>query len=175
MTARKTDQEILKARAMELSKTVVKPGESSDQQLAMVGFYMAPEHYCIESRFLKEVLSLKELTFIPGVPSFIQGIINLRGQVMSLMNLRKFLDLKETGISEQNKIMVVSHKGLEIGILVDRISGMFTVSISEIDQVLINFGGQGKEFIKGVTREGVIVLDCAALLESKKILIQGKP
>ncbi|MCX6283512.1 MAG: chemotaxis protein CheW [Bacteroidetes bacterium] len=175
MSGSRTDLEILRARARELSKTLANPGENSDQQLAMVGFYMAPEHYCIESSFLKEVLSLKELTFIPGVPAFIQGIINLRGQVMSLMNLRKFLDLKETGISEQNKVMVVSHKGLEIGILVDRISGMFTVGGSEIDQALINFGGQGAEFIKGVTREGVIVLDCAALLESKKILIQGKP
>ena len=172
MSGSKTDQEILKARALELSKTIAKPGESPDQQLEMVGFYMAPERYCIESSFLQEVLILKELTFIPGVPSFIQGIINLRGQVMSIMNLRKFLDLKETGISEQNKIMIVSHKGLEIGILVDRIKGMFTIGVSEIDPALINFGGQGREFIKGVTREGVIVLDCAALLESKKILIQ---
>lgn len=166
--------EILKERARELSRNVSGSIKNTIHQLTMAGFYMAPEHYCFESHFLKEVLSLKELTFIPGVPSFIQGIINLRGQIMSIMNLRKFLDLKETGIYEQNKIIIVSHQGLEIGILVDRINGLFNLEPSEIDPAIQGFGGKGAEFVKGVTRNGVIVLDFAALLESKKILIQTK-
>ena len=172
MSEIKTDQIILRARAQKLSQILSGTSESSTEQLQLVGFYLAPEHYGIESSFLKEVLNLKDLTFIPGVPSFIQGIINIRGQVMSLMNLRKFLDLRETGISEQNKIMIVSHRGLEIGILVDRISGMFSVAASGIDPAPPHLSGPGSEFVKGVTREGVIVLDCGALLESKKILIQ---
>ncbi|MBL7113518.1 MAG: purine-binding chemotaxis protein CheW [Bacteroidales bacterium] len=172
MTRIKTDQEVLRERVQKLSQLLTDTHESSEQTLHVVGFYLAPEQYCIETAFLKEVLMLKDLTSVPGVPLFIQGIINIRGQVMSLMNLRQFLDLKETGISEQNKIMIVHHKGLEIGILVDRISGIFSINTSSIDPAPLNLSGQGAEFVRGVTREGVIVLDCAALLESNKILIQ---
>jgi purine-binding chemotaxis protein CheW len=167
-----TDQELLKARAQKLSRVTDNTGGDTEQKVSMVGFYLAPEQYCFEADFLKEVLMLKDLTSIPGVPPFIQGIINIRGQVMSLMSLRKFLELKETGIPEQNKIMIVAHKGLEIGILVDRINGIFPVATSGIDPAPVHLSGQGSEFVKGITREGIIVLDCAALLESKKILIQ---
>ncbi|MCX6280802.1 MAG: chemotaxis protein CheW [Bacteroidetes bacterium] len=172
MSPIRTEKEILKERAQKLAVLVHTDKQESAQNQSMVGFYLAPGHYCLESAYLREVVILKELTMIPGVPPFIQGIIIIRGQVMSLMNLRKFLDLKETGISEQNKIMIVCHKGMEIGILVDRIEGMFKIDPSSVDPALPHFGGLGAEFVKGVTREGVIVLDCAAMLESKKIIVQ---
>ncbi|MEI8049568.1 MAG: chemotaxis protein CheW [Bacteroidota bacterium] len=168
------DDVILKERARKLSKALVSEDESSLQGLTMTGFYMAPDHYCFESHLLREVLSLKDLTFIPGVPDFIEGIINLRGQIMSVMNLRKFLDLRETGIYEQNKIIIVSHKGNEAGILVDRIDEMFRVPASEIDAAITGFGGKGAEFVKGITKNGVIVMDFETLMESNKIFVKNK-
>lgn len=172
MAKQSTEKALLRERAQKLSQVNINSEETSGQLSTMVGFYLTPEQYCFESGLLKEVLILKEMTIIPGVPSFIQGIINIRGQVMSLMNLRKFLEIKETGITEQNKVMIVCHKGLEIGILVDRISGIFSVEASEIDPALPHFGGRGTEFVKGVTPQGVIVLDFAAMLESRKIIVQ---
>ena len=163
---------ILKERAKRLSLSTGAISEISKDYTSMVEFFLTPEKYCLEFSYLKEVLILKELTAIPGVPDFIQGIINVRGRVMSLMNLRKFLGVKETGITEQNKIMIVSHKGLEIALLVDRISRMFPVSNEDIDPAIPGFGGRGAEFIKGMTSQGIIVLDIATMLESKNIIIQ---
>jgi purine-binding chemotaxis protein CheW len=172
MVKNSMEQTILRERARRLSQVTVNHETHAEQRIPMIGFYLTPEQYCLEFSLVREVLVLKELTVIPGVPSFIQGIINVRGQVMSLMNLRKFLEIKESGLTEQNKIIIVQHRGVEIGILVDRVSGMLSVAEKEIDGALPNFGGRGAEFIKGITPQGVIVIDFAALLESKKILVK---
>lgn len=170
----KSDAEILKQRAHKLSINSATSEAHSEDSLSMIGFYMMPHEYCFESSVLKEVTSLRNLTVIPGVPPFIQGIFNLRGSVMSLMNLRKFLGISETGISDQNRIMIVSGNGFETGILVDKVGGLFRLKLHDVDAALPSFGGQHAEFVRGITKTGIIVLDIMAILDSKKILVGEK-
>lgn len=169
---KKSGSMLLRERALQLAQTKESTGTTEKRMGQMIGFQLTPIPFCLDFSLVREVLTLKELTIIPGVPEYIQGIINIRGQVMSLINLRKFLEIRESGLTEQNKVIVVHHQGLELAILVDKIDGVISIDEESIDKALPTFGGHGTEFVRGITREGVVFLDIKMMLESKKILIQ---
>jgi purine-binding chemotaxis protein CheW len=83
---------ILRARALGLAaEATAAPGESSE----VLEFVLAQERYAIETAWVREVVPLRDLTPLPGLPAFVLGIIHLRGQIVSLLDLRKFFELPE--------------------------------------------------------------------------------
>lgn len=81
---------------------------------------------------MREVYPIKELTPLPCTPSFVLGIINVRGQILTVIDLRRFFDLPIKGLTDLNKVIVIEHHEGELGVLADAILGVRSLCSSEI-------------------------------------------
>jgi purine-binding chemotaxis protein CheW len=168
------DHVLLERARMLASPAGYQHGTTLDNTILVTKFLLSPEVYGLEAFWIREVLPLKSLTPIPGTPAFVMGVVNVRGQIISVINLKRFFNLKEKGITELNKIMIVRNENIEFGILVDSILGMQEVPGAEIQPGPVTLNGTGAEYVKGVSRDGLIILDGERILHSKAIVINEK-
>jgi purine-binding chemotaxis protein CheW len=161
---------ILKKRARVLAE---EPGEiaSKDNFMEMVVFRLSQEIYGLESIFVREVYPLKDLTALPGMPSFVLGIINVRGKILSIIDLKKFFNLPDKGLGDLNKIIIIHNELMEFGILADIILGTRSIPLNAIQATPPMVTGIGTEYLKGLTRESVIVLDGEKILNDEKMIV----
>ena len=161
---------ILKKRAEVLSRKA-KPIEEKEEEIAVVEFTLAHENYAIESKYISEVYPLKEFTPIPCTPDFVLGIINLRGSILSILDFKKFFGLPDKGIADFNKIIIINSEFNRFGILSDSIIGIRSVRANEIQPPLPTLTGIGREYLKGVLEDRIIVLDAAKIISDPKIIV----
>ncbi len=161
---------ILKARARVLAREPEK--EVLDQeQLDVVEFLLAYETYGIESAYVREIYPLTEITPLPGTPPFVRGIVNVRGQILSVIDLKKFFELPGKGLTDLNKIIIVQDDSMEFGILADAVLGISRLAAGEIAASLPTLTGTRAQYLKGVTRERMVILDAVKILSDKNIII----
>jgi purine-binding chemotaxis protein CheW len=163
-------KEILKARALELSKEH-KIMESAGKSIQIVEFLLGYERYGIELTYLKEVYPLKEITPLPGVPHFVLGLINVRGQILSVIDIKKFFDLPEKGLTDLNRVLIVDDSQMGFSILADGILDIRSIQIEEIQPSLPTLKGIRDEYLKGVTGDRVVILDMKKLIHDKNIIV----
>lgn len=162
-------QRILKERAELLARE--KEKKSTEKTIEVVEFLLAKEHYAIESSFIREVYPLKDYTPLPGVPSFVLGLLNVRGRIISVVDIKKFFDMPAKGISDLNKVIIINDDQMEFGILADAIIGVRDIGVSELGSTLPTLTGIREEFLKGVTGDRMVVLDAARILADKNIVV----
>ncbi|HEY4491452.1 MAG TPA: chemotaxis protein CheW [Acidobacteriota bacterium] len=161
---------ILKTRAKELARKK-QPVETAEESIELTEFMMAHEKYAIESSFVREVSPLRELTPVPCTPPFVLGIINVRGQILSVIDIRKFFELPEKGVTDLNKVIIIRDEKMEFGILADQIIGVRSVPVRVIQSSIPTFTGIRAEYLKGVAEGPVIILDTEKLLSDRRIVI----
>ena len=163
------EKQILTQRARVLAQK--KESLSTEKNLMFVEFLLFPESYAIDASYVQEVFSLKELTPIPGTPEFIMGVINFRGAIISVLNLKILFGLKEQGLTEMNKVILLRKRQMEFGLVADAITGLVNIPASKISSPPLNLSKTGAEFVSGLSNNGVILLDAARMLESNKLII----
>jgi purine-binding chemotaxis protein CheW len=161
--------DILRERARQLAQPPEE--ETSAAVIEVVMLLLAYETYAIETAYVREVYPLKDLTLLPCTPAFVAGIVNVRGQVMSVIDLKQLFELPVKGLTDLNKIVILSDGMMEFGILADAILGVQNIPLHEIEPVLPTLTGVREDYLKGITAEGVVVLDAAKLLHSDNIVI----
>jgi len=164
---------ILKARARALAQEPAASGAAQDL-LEIMEFRLATETYALASAFVREVQPLKDFTPLPGIPPFVLGLINVRGQILSVVDLKKFFSLPGKSLNELDKVIIIRDKGMEFGILADAVLGTRPIPADTLQGAPPTVTGIGAEYLKGVTREGVIVLDAEKILNDEKIVINQK-
>ena len=162
---------ILKNRAAALAKEPDKP-DSSLQFLEIIEFRLAFETYGAESKYIREIYPLKDFTPIPGTPDFVLGLANVRGQILSVIDLKKFFNLPEKGLGELNKIIIVQNELMEFGILADVIIGTCRVGLEDIQKSPVTVSGIGAEYLKGITKERMAVLDMEKIFTDEKLMVK---
>lgn len=161
---------ILKARARALA-------QEPDQAFAarsfieITEFRLASETYGIESSFVREVYPLKDFTPLPGMPSFVLGIINIHGQILSVVDLKKFFNLPDKGLGELNKVIILQNGRMEFGVLADAVLGTRSVPLDAIQAPPVTVTGIGAEYLQGITGERTIILDAKKILADEKIIV----
>jgi purine-binding chemotaxis protein CheW len=160
---------ILRRRANDLSKAL--PKETKGSYFEYIQFALADEIFGIEKEFVKEVFFLKDLTPLPCVPNFIVGIINNRGKILSVIDLKKFYDLPDAGITELNSVILLQNNQLEFAILTDKILGVAKAYKDELLKTLPTLKGIREDFLKGITPERVIILDQNKILNDERLII----
>ena len=165
-----TTKQILKERACELAKA---PRSTDDQKDAIVvlEFLLAKEKYAFELRFIREIYPIKNVTNIPCTPSYVVGIINVRGQMLSVIDLKPLFELVDQNITTAHKAILLHHDAMDFGILADEIIGTQQINISEIQESLPTLNGVREAYLKGITTEGIAVLDAQRLLSDGSILV----
>ncbi len=171
MKKMKNEKDILLERA---KKTAVRKhifNQVSEDSISVIEFLLMPERYAFEDKYVSEVLTLKEITTIPGTPSFVMGVINLRGRIVSVVNLKNLFNLKERGLTELNKVIILKNDKMEFGIVTDSILGNKSINISEVSLPPLTLDKIGSEYVSGVTTDGLILLKADNLLSSKQIIL----
>lgn len=169
-TAEET-QRILQARALALAQ---EPSleEAAVEGIEVVEFMLAYERYAVESRYVREVSYLQNLTPLPCTPAFVLGIVNLRGEIIPVIELKKFFDLPEKGLTDLDKIIVLQSGKILFGILADTIVSVRRILLTYIQPSLPTLIGVRKNYLKGVTPERVVILDAERLLMDESIIVQ---
>ena len=161
---------ILETRAKILAQESKK--EIADRKyIDVIQFRLSSELYAIESKYVKEALPLKDFTPLPGIPSFILGVVNVRGKILSIMNLKKFFDLPGNDLGELNKLIIIRNVNMRFAILADEIIGITKIDEEDIQLTIPTLEGYKEKHIKGITKDCVVVLDGEKLLSDKKCIV----
>ena len=163
-------REVLESRARALAREASSAPDRR-QALEIIQFRLADETYGVESVFVREACQLKRFTPLPGAPPFVLGIINLRGEIISVVDLKKFFSLSEKGLGELNKVIIIGDQQMEFGILADAILGESSVPLDAIKPAPPTVTGIGAEYLKGVTSDLAIILDAQRILGDEKIVV----
>jgi purine-binding chemotaxis protein CheW len=162
---------ILRERAKALARKVENESPNK-KQYEVLEFLLAYERYAIETRYVREVSPLKDLTPVPCTPTFVLGVINVRGQILSVIDIKRFFDLPDKGLTDLNKVIVVKSDAMEIGLLADVIVGVREVADEDIQPSLPTLTGIRSEYLIGVAKERLVVLDARKLLSDGNIVVQ---
>jgi purine-binding chemotaxis protein CheW len=161
---------ILRARANSLAQDPERKGEA-EEYLEVLAFLLAHETYAVETVFIREVYPLTELTPLPCTPDYISGIINIRGQILTILDMKKFFDLPEKGLTNLNRVIVVREGDMELGILADEILSIRDIPASELHPPLPTKTGIHEGYLKGVTSGGIILLDMERFLNDRQLIV----
>ena len=163
-------REIMDARAQALAR-VQQSAPDAGEVLEVATFALADERYAIETRFVSEVTRLTDCTRVPGTPDCLLGVTNLRGEILSVIDLRKFFDLPIRELSDQSRVIVLGVERAEFGVLADAAHEVTSLRRDELLEVPGSVTGLGREYLRGVTSDALIVLDGAALLQDARLFI----
>ncbi len=164
------EREILKSRARELAREPLQE-EPTGEILDVLEFSLAYETFGIEMSYVRETRPLRDLTPVPCTPPFVLGLVNVRGQILSVIDLKKFFDLPEQGLTDLNKVIILRDGGMEFGILADAVRGVRAIPATDLQPSLPTLTGVREEYLKGVTKERSVVLDGRKLLADRKIVV----
>ena len=157
----------------ERAKALAHEAKADDvgERIEVVEFILASERYAVASSWVREVYPLKEITPLPGTPLFVRGIVNVRGQIVSVVDLKKFFELPEKGLGDLNKLLILTDGQIEFGLLADAVPGVREIPLHAIQPPLPTLTGIRAEYLMGVTAERLIVLDVGKLLADPKIRV----
>jgi purine-binding chemotaxis protein CheW len=160
--------QILHARAEALARptqVVPRMGDS----LEVLQFNLAGEAYAVETRHVVEVYPLKDLTTIPCTPAFIAGVVNVRGRLMPVIDIKKFFRLPEKGLTDLHRVILVRGSDIEFGILADVMVGTRSIAADELQPVLPTLTDIAGEYVKAVTSDRLVLLDLPRIMADSRI------
>jgi purine-binding chemotaxis protein CheW len=161
---------ILRARAKDLARPLAST-PAPNTMLELLEFRLASERYALETRHVQDVHLLRDLTPLPCTPPFVLGIVNLRGRILPVLDIKKFFDLPEQGLTDLHRIILVHGNDLELGLLADVIVGVRSVAAESLQPSLPTLTGIRADYLKGVSEERLVVLDLDRLLSDPKIIV----
>lgn len=132
-----------------------------------ISFNLNNDYYCIALDYVKEVLKDTSITNVPGTPDFISGIMNLRGDYITVINLKKFLALPEGEQSDKNPVVIVKCNELKLALLIDKINELFDFQESAPAELPDSY--YANEFIYNKTL--YTVLNIEKITSDKRIIV----
>ena len=165
-------ERILKARARELARPAAAAAAEKTEVLA---FRLAGQTYAIEPQHVARVCALDRLAPLPGVPAFVLGIAQVRGEIVSVVDLRRLLGLSERGLGQMNTLIVLQWAHMRFGVAADEIAGMRHLPRAHLLASLPTLEGAKERYLIGVTPEHIVVLDAHRLLSDERLVIGARP
>jgi purine-binding chemotaxis protein CheW len=153
--------------AMQETRTI-----SKDDTVQVIVFNLGEERYGVEISQVREIIKPSQITRIPNAPGFVEGVINLRGQITTIINLRKRFGMESKDVDVNTRIIVVEYKDAVIGMMVDTVNEVKYLPSSDIEELpnIITSRNEAK-FLKGVGKlpDGLLIL-----IDLNKVLSQDE-
>lgn len=162
---------ILTDRALTLAKPLKDGAPSMEEMIELLVVSLGGERFGIEALYALEAISLRELIPVPCTPAFVLGVVNYRGRILAILDLRRILDLPGEGVMEGSKVVAVEAGGMTLGILVNTVVGTISVLTSKVAPPPEALTGLRLALTRGVTEEFITVLDLHALARAPEILV----
>ena len=159
------------AAAQRQARRCRRPGlvSTMNPELQIVGFRVGRETYGVPITSLHEIVRVPEITAVPDAPDYMEGVINLRGKIVSVIDLRKRFGEPKTALNRRNRILVVEHGGRLSGLIVDSASEVIKIPAAEIEPSPATLQDGGLNCVTGLGKyKGrlIVLLDMAKLLDS---------
>jgi len=141
-------------------------GNTRSEELQLVSFRLGDEEYGVDILKVQEINRMITISRIPKAPDYVEGIINLRGKVIPIINLRKRFDLPPKEKDKKTRIIVVNIEGKILGVIVDAVSEVLRIQSNTVEPPPPVATGKGAVYIKGVGKIGdklLILLDLGRL------------
>jgi purine-binding chemotaxis protein CheW len=138
------------------------------RELHIVGFQVGRETYGVPITSLHEIVRVPEITAVPDAPEYMEGVINLRGKIVSVIDLRKRLGEKKINSTRRNRILVVEHKGRLSGLIVDSASEVLKIPAADVETSPTALEEGRSNCVTGLGKyKGrlIVLLDMARLLD----------
>jgi purine-binding chemotaxis protein CheW len=149
---------------------------SADSQFQLVTFQLGEELYGVDIMDVKEIVRVQDIRTIPNAPYYVEGIFNLRSEIIPIINLHKRFHLKKAQLEDGDEFLggfiIINIDGSKLGIIIDRIARVVMVQHNEIQPPPQMISGIGAEYINGVVRQEsgyLIVLDIRRLFNPKEL------
>ena len=133
-------------------------------------FFLTGEEYGLEILKVSEIIGMQPITRVPRMPEFVRGVINLRGKVIPITDLRKKFHMVTDGHAD-SCIIVVQMNGVQTGIVVDRVSEVVAIAEADIEDAPSFGAGIHTEFLLGIGKQGGRV---KLLLDIDKVLVTSE-
>ncbi len=146
--------------------------EEDTQKGRFLTFLIGKETYGIEIRFVTEIIGIQTITEIPELPEYVKGIINLRGKIIPVMDVRLRFKKEPREYNDRTCVIVVDINDISIGLIVDSVSEVLTIPDQDIVEPPQINGGTGNRYIKNIGKVGnnvKLLLDCEKLLTEEEI------
>jgi purine-binding chemotaxis protein CheW len=138
------------------------------RELHIVGFQVGRETYGVPITSLHEIVRVPEITAVPDAPDYMEGVINLRGKIVSVIDLRKRLGEKAINMGKRNRILVVEHNGRLSGLIVDSASEVLKIPATDVEASPAALQEDGLNCVTGLGKyKGrlIVLLDMNRLLD----------
>jgi purine-binding chemotaxis protein CheW len=146
------------------------------EQNQLVTFQLGEELYGINIMDVKEIVRVQEIRAIPNAPVYVEGIFNLRSEIIPIINLHKRFHLKKVLNSGEDELLsgfiIIDIDGMKLGVIIDRVSRVVTVEKEDIQPPPQMLSGIGAEYIHGVVRQDqgyLIILNIRDLFNPKEL------
>lgn len=138
--------------------------EEDTQSGRYLTFVIEDNEFAIEIKYTKEIIGIQHITVVPGVPEYIRGIINLRGKIVAVMDMRKRFNKTEVAYSERTSIIIIEIEDLEVGLIVDKVVDVISIKDEQVIE-------SDTEYIKGIGRVDDkirLIIDCKKIIGDLK-------
>ena len=145
--------------------------DNDDTIVQWVTFHLENEKYGIKVMQVQEVLRMTEIAPVPGAPHYVLGIINLRGNVVTVIDTRRRFGLNDVENDDETRIVIVESNNNVVGILVDSVAEVVDLKVSEIETAPHVGNDESSKYIQGVSSRGdelLILVDVNKLLSDEE-------
>ena len=161
---------ILRARALRLARAP-QPAADDALTLELLEFRLANELYAVETRHVVEVYPLKALTRVPCTPAFILGIANVRGRLISVLDIKKFFRLPEKGLTDLHRIVVLRWDEFDCGLMADAIVGVRQIAAERLQPAMPSIEAIPPSYVKGLAPERTVLLDVPRIIGDPAMIV----
>lgn len=147
-----------------------------DASMQLVTFQLSDELYGIDIMDVKEIVPSTDIRSIPNAPSYVQGLFNLRGEIIPIINLHRRFHLKKANLAEDEVLLsgfiIIDIDGMKLGVIIDKVERVVSVEYAEVQPPPQMLSGIGAEYIQGVVNQDggyLIILDIRKLFSAKEL------
>ncbi|WP_261132865.1 chemotaxis protein CheW [Bacillus sp. Marseille-Q3570] len=147
--------------------------KTEETEMKAIVFQLLDEEYGVDVHQVRSIERIQEITRVPRTPSFVKGVINLRGIVTPIIDLRSRFDLEETSYTEDTRIIIVNANDLEVGMIVDSANDVIDVPADTVEPAPKVVGGIEAEYLDGVAKlekRLLILLNLEKVLNPEEII-----
>lgn len=166
------DVRILRERARQLTRyrqrEAVQPAGRD-----VLDFVVGGDAYALPVSTLREIRPLPKLTPIPGTPDFVRGILPIRGQLVSVLDLRVLLGLSPTAVTGENCALVLENEKMTFSFLVDQVGQVHFLPDKDLEAGEASLERLDRRYIIGVTGERMVLLDGEKILSDPTLVVNG--
>ena len=174
MTTSATAADILRERAEALA-TPPEEAITASERIAVVEFRLGSDSYGLPLGNVREVAPLQHFTPVPSTPAWLLGLMNLRGEIIAIVDLRHLFDLPGRGLSDLNHVLVLHTAEMDLGILADDILGTRSIPLSALVSPRSSLGTIDAAYLRGVSATGINVLDATLLSAHPALRVRHLP